>query len=166
MLKPIPGKVNSAMNAYRSRPNTLPWPPILLLSMLLCGVVLNNIMPLTLVFPGGRILGLVLIVTAFSIDLWAMVTLRRSHTTIMPHRGSSHLVTEGPFKLSRNPIYLANMMLLVGIGLFFQIGWLLPLALLDGVLTHFLAIRGEENHLIAMFGYKYESYKKAVRRWI
>lgn len=163
---PIPGKVNSAMNAYRSRPNTLPWPPILLVSILVCGIALNSFTPLTLVFPGGRILGIVLIATALSIDLWAMATLRRAHTTIMPHRGSSHLVTEGPFKLSRNPIYLGNMMLLVGIGLFFQIGWLLPLAVLDGVLTYYLAIRREEGHLIAMFGYKYESYMKAVRRWI
>lgn len=166
MLMPIPGKVNSAMNAYRSRPNTLPWPPILLVLMLVCGVALNNFLPLALVFPGGRILGIVLIATALSIDLWAMTTLRRAHTTIMPHRGSSHLVTEGPFKLSRNPIYLAYMVLLVGIGLFFQNCWLLPLAVLDGVLLHYLAIRGEESHLIAMFGYKYENYMKTVRRWI
>jgi len=134
--------------------------------MIVCGIVLNTIAPLPLVISGGRLLGAVLIVSALSIDLWSIATLRRSHTTVMPHRGSSHLVTEGPFKLSRNPIYLANMILLVGIGLFFQIGWLLPLAVLDGVLTYFLAIRGEESHLIAMFGYKYESYKKSVRRWI
>jgi protein-S-isoprenylcysteine O-methyltransferase Ste14 len=87
-------------------------------------------------------------------------------TTIMPHRGSSYLVTQGPFRYSRNPIYVANVMLMAGLALFFANGWLLLLAPVNGILTQILAIKREENHLIAMFGYDYEAYCRRVRRWI
>ena len=46
-----------------------------------------------------------------------MRTMSRHRTTILPHRGSAHLVTDGPFSFTRNPIYLGNTMLTLGIGL-------------------------------------------------
>lgn len=139
---------------------------MILVSLLLIGFAINHFLSLPVSFAGSRLLGAVLIVTALLIDGYAMRTLYRARTTILPHRKSSYLVTEGPFKLSRNPIYLANLILMCGIGLFFQNGWLLPLAVVNGVLTHFLAIQREERHLLALFGYKYECYVKTVRRWI
>jgi hypothetical protein len=83
-----------------------------------------------------------------------------------PTADQSHLVTNGPFGYSRNPIYLANMVLLAGMGFFRSNGWFVLLAPVDGVLTHLLAIRREESHLIALFGYEYEAYCRKVRRWI
>jgi len=154
------------MNAFRERPNFIPWPPLLLVGSTLAAIALNIYVPMPLEFSGVKTIGILLIVLALGIDLWAMKTLHEAHTTIMPNRGSSHLVTYGPFGYSRNPIYVANMMLMVGMGCFSMNAWFLLLALIDGTLTHFLAIRREENHLIAKFGYQFETYCRKVRRWI
>lgn len=154
------------MNAYRKRPNTLPWPPMLLVGTLVCAIVLDRLIPFPLVFPGGRMLGYLLVILALVTDIWAVATLAAARTTVMPHRPSSHLVTRGPFRFSRNPIYLANLVLLAGLALALSNGWLVLLAIIDGLLTHYLAVRREESHLIAQFGYKYENYCRSVRRWI
>lgn len=154
------------MNAYRSRPSVMPWPPLILAGTLLVAVTLGHLRPLHVGFPLSHTIGVLLATLAITLDLWAMKTLHEARTTVMPNRRSSHLVTCGPFRFSRNPIYLANIVLLTGLGLATGNGWFLPLAICDGLLTHFLAIRREESHLIALFGYKYEDYCRSVRRWI
>jgi len=154
------------MNAYRERPNFIPWPPLLLVGSTLAAIVFNIYVPMPLEFSGVRTAGIVLIVLALGIDLWAMRTLHEAHTTMLPNRGSSHLVTHGPFGYSRNPIYVSNMLLMIGMGCFSMNAWFLLLVPIDGLLTHFLAIRREENHLIAKFGYQFEAYCRKVRRWI
>lgn len=154
------------MNAYRTRPNLLPWPPMLIIGLTLAAILLNVIAPLEIGFAGMRPLGVVLLLLAVCVDLWAMKTLSDCETTILPNRRSSHLVTQGPFGYSRNPIYVANVMLMFGMGLFSMNAWFLVLAPLDAVLTYFLAIRREESHLTALFGYQYENYCRKVRRWI
>ncbi|WP_417418721.1 methyltransferase family protein [Hoeflea sp.] len=154
------------MNAYRESPNLIPWPPLLLAGFALAAIILDFIVPWPLEFNGIQTLGALLIVVAFGIDLWAMRTLHDSQTTILPNRGSSHLVAHGPFAYSRNPIYLANMLLLAGIGCLLMNAWFLLLAPIDGIMTYFLAIRREESHLLAKFGYQFEDYCRRVRRWI
>ncbi len=154
------------MNAYRERPNFIPWPPLLLVGLTLTAIGLNFLAPWALEFVGVRTLGGLMIVIALGIDLWAMKTLHEAQTAILPNRGSSHLVANGPFGFSRNPIYLANMLLLAGMGCFSMNAWFLLLAPIDGILTHFLAIRREESHLLAKFGYQFEAYCRKVRRWI
>jgi hypothetical protein len=111
------------MNAYRERPNFIPWPPLLLMGFTLLAILLNLASPFPLEFAGSRTLGILLIAAALGIDLWAMRTLHEAKTTIMPHRGSSHLVANGPFGYSRNPIYLANMVLLAGMGFVSMNAW-------------------------------------------
>lgn len=154
------------MNIYKERPNFIPWPPLLLLVTTLAAILLGRIIPLPLEFGGTRILGILLIIAAIGIDLWAMRTLHEAHTTILPTRGTNRLVDHGPFGFSRNPIYVANMMLLVGIGCVSMNAWFLLLAPVDGLMTHYLAIRREENHLLAKFGYQFEAYCRKVRRWL
>lgn len=154
------------MNVYRARPNYVPWPPLLLVGLTVAAIALNLIHPLPFEFGGARMVGAALMLLALGIDLWAMRTLHEAHTTILPNRRSTHLVTHGPFKYSRNPIYVANMMLMVGMGCFSLNGWFLFLAPIEGLLTHILAVRREENHLIANFGYQFECYCRKVRRWV
>jgi protein-S-isoprenylcysteine O-methyltransferase Ste14 len=165
-LEPASYRVGTSMNVYRKRPTLLPWPPFILTLAIIAGLVLGHNAPFHLGFPMARVLGVTLIVAALFIDIRAMLTLRKARTTIWPNRSSRHLVVSGPYGYTRNPIYVANVMLLVGLGLVLGNMWFMPLALADAVLTYFLAIRREENHLIANFGYKYEAYCRAVRRWI
>jgi len=158
------------MNTAVSQPNRLPWPPMIYAAALAAGIALHYAYPLPwITSPLSELLfaaGGIAIVAVIAIDVSAMRTLSRAKTTIMPHRAADHLVTSGPFGFSRNPIYLANTMLLIGIALIFGVAWLIPMALVAAFVTQKLAIEREENHLEAKFGKKYRDYARRVRRWI
>ena len=158
------------MTEIQARPNRLPWPPLIYLAAIAASIVLHLAYPLPFIgpplsdilFAGGGLL----IIGVVAIDVSAIRTLQRAKTTVMPHRGSEHLVTDGPFSFSRNPIYLANTMLMFGAGLMSQIVWFFPLGLIAAFLTQKLAIEREERHLEIRFGKRYRDYAKRVRRWI
>lgn len=153
------------MNAWKKRPNVIPWPPLLVAGFSVLAIALGLAYPLPLAIPFGSVIGALVMALAIGIDLWALKTLHDGKTTVMPHKGSTHLVIRGPFKYSRNPIYVANLLLLLGAGLFSGNGWFLVALPLDALATLLLAIRREENHLLAQFGYQYEMYCRKVRRW-
>lgn len=155
---------------FEARPNRLPWPPMIYVAAIALGILLAWLVPLPW-FPSPFsdllfAIGCVTLAGVVLIDVAAMRTLSRAKTTIMPHKASSHLVTSGPYSFTRNPIYLANTMLTIGIGLVSGVAWFLPLAIAAAFLTQKLAIEREEKHLAAHFGKKYRDYMKKVRRWI
>lgn len=149
-------------------PNQWPWPPMLYASSVVVALLLEReVLPTS--HGGGAgllLLGLAAIVVGLGLDLATAWAFRRAKTTIMPHRGASRLVVRGPFRLSRNPIYLGNMLLLVGLGLAFDNLWLIGLAVIAAVATQKLAIEREERHLEAKFGNEWRAYAARVRRWI
>lgn len=151
------------------RPSRFPWPPTIVLAMIITGFALNHYVPMGWVYPPLSdflaFMGFMVIAIALAFDIWAMSLLKSHNTTIMPHKGSSALVSKGPYSFSRNPIYLGNVMLVIGLGFMFGILWHFPLALLGGFLTSLLAIRGEEQHLAHKFPRDWRAYSKKVRRW-
>ena len=98
--------------------------------------------------------------------LWAAWEMLRHRTTINPYGRPSSLLQTGPFGFSRNPIYLADTLLLIGVGLVSGITWFLPLALIAAFITKKVAIDKEERWLHDKFGKRYRDYAKRVRRWI
>lgn len=158
------------MNTIADKPNTLPWPPLIYIAAVSIAVLLHWLVPLPWLGNPLRefffAVGWLVVAGAIAIDISAMRAMRCAKTTIMPHKGSAHLVTSGPFSFSRNPIYLGNTMLMIGIGLIAGILWFILLAPLAGLATTKLAIEREERHLQARFGKKYRDYSKKVRRWI
>ena len=114
----------------------------------------------------GQVLGWLLIAAFVALNVSAMRIMRRSGTTVRPDRGTDHLVTDGLFAFTRNPLYLAGTMLIVGIGLVAGIAWFLLLAILAAFMVQKLAIEREEMHLQARFGETYREYARRVRRWI
>ncbi|HEY5819424.1 MAG TPA: isoprenylcysteine carboxylmethyltransferase family protein [Mesorhizobium sp.] len=151
-------------------PSRLPWPPIIYLVAIAAGIVLNLLYPLPWITrPLSDLLvagGWLLVAAAIAIHIAAFRALVRGKTTIMPNRPSEHLVTSGPFSFTRNPIYLANTLLMLGIGLIVGSIWFLILGLVAAFTTQKLAIEGEEKHLAARFGKRYRDYAKRVRRWV
>ena len=158
------------MSTSDDRPNRLPWPPMIYLAAAALAVLLNWLAPLPWIAGLlGEILfavGWLVVAGALAIDFAAMRTMHRAKTTIMPHRASDHLVTASPFSFTRNPIYVGNTMLLIGIGLIAGIVWFLIVAPLAAYATTKLAIEREERHLEARFGKRYRDYRKKVRRWL
>lgn len=150
-----------------ARPNALPWPPMLLLGAAVASIALGNWLPLRL--PDSNIVtipGLLIAALGIGFDAWAIITMRKADTNVLPHRAADKLVTWGPFRHSRNPIYLGNTLLLIGIGLAFGNAWFLLSALISAVLVDYLAIRREERHLAARFGDDWTAYASATPRWL
>ena len=158
------------MTTAQERPNNLPWPPIIYICAVALALVLRWLLPLPWIGPPMNELlfavGWVVVAGAIAIDISAMRTMARARTTILPHRGAEHLVTKGPFSFTRNPIYLGNTMLMIGIGLISGIAWFVILAPVAAFVTQKLAIEREEKHLEAKFGKAFRDYAKKVRRWI
>jgi protein-S-isoprenylcysteine O-methyltransferase Ste14 len=151
----------------KTRPNTIPWPPLIFATVCVLGFVLEHIAPISVLLPRVIILGGgVAIALGLGLDLWAMATMMRARTNILPNRAAGRLVTNGPFAISRNPIYLGNTTLMFGIGLAFNALWLLPLSLCAAALVERLAIRREEAHLSLQFGPEWAAYAAKTPRWL
>ena len=153
--------------ASRLRPNSVPWPPLILAGVVAAGVFAGYVDPLGL--PGGewrRVAGAAVIVAGLGLDVSAMVTMARRRANILPHRAATALVTSGPFSLSRNPIYLGNVLLTVGLALATGNAWLLPSAAVEVALVTVLAILREEAHLRAVFGSDFDDYARRTLRWV
>jgi protein-S-isoprenylcysteine O-methyltransferase Ste14 len=156
---------------WTARPNALPWPPMIFAAAAVLALLLDRVVPLPgwLVLrgvPGVAWLGWGLVGAALALDVWAMATMWRARANILPHRAASALVTHGPFGFSRNPIYLGNTVLLVGLGVGLGNAWFVPAALGAAVVVTQMAILREESHLNARFGAAWREYRMRVNRWV
>lgn len=142
-------------------------PPLIYLMALVAGIVLNYRWPISLL-PGrwGGWAGIVLIATGVVIMPVVLRRFRRAGTTFHPHKRSSSLVTDGPYRFSRNPAYVALTLWYLGIGLILNNTWVLLLVLPALFVMDRRVIPGEECRLERQFGDDYRRYKARVRRWV
>jgi protein-S-isoprenylcysteine O-methyltransferase Ste14 len=140
-------------------------PPQLFLLCGLAGVVFHFTVYgprlLRMRWTGGAVL-----VLGAALTLWGARTFALAGTTIKPFERTTRLVANGPFRFSRNPMYLGLVVMLLGSALALgTIGpWTAALAL--GLTLQLRFIRHEERALAASLGTPYERYRKSVRRWL
>jgi protein-S-isoprenylcysteine O-methyltransferase Ste14 len=150
-------------------PSSIPWPPVLLVLLVVAAIALGHLLPLA--WPGqgdmaGRVAGLALGAAGIALLVWASATLHRHGTAIWPSHGADVLVTDGPFRVRRNPIYIAHVLILLGVAEATRNVWFALLAVPYVALVTWLAVLPEERHLEARFGEAYREYKSRTRRWI
>lgn len=150
----------------RDNPGVIAPPPLLFAGTLASGLLLHVIFPLSVLPRAGLVLGGVLIVLAGIIAVTAFRAFQHVGTNVAPSKPAIALVTEGPFRFSRNPLYLSLILLYVGIA--FCINTLWPLLLLPPLLIVIQrgVIDREEQYLELEFGENYRQYKARVRRWL
>ncbi len=124
-----------------------------------------HIVPAELVRP-LRIAGIIFLLPWLGQAIWALATFRRTGTTANPAGGSTALALAGPYRYSRNPMYLGLVMLTVGIGLVANTLWPLLLLPILVVALRRKVIDHEERYLTAKFGEPYRAYMARVRRWL
>lgn len=151
------------------RPGAIPWPPILLVAVIAGATVLGQTVPLG--WPGvgdtpARLVGLGFGLAGAAILVWAALTLRRHRTTILPHRGASSLVTDGPYRWRRHPIYVGDMFLLFGTAEVTRNIWFVIAAFVFAGLVWMLQIRPEERHLEQVFGDAWRAYADRTRTFL
>ncbi len=149
------------------RPHTLILPPLPYAAALLGGWWLDrNMLPLGWDWGAiNRPLGWLSIGIGFVLFVATLVTFWRHHTTVNPYKAAAELCTGGPFRITRNPIYVGDWFILVGVALLLKTWWPLLFAPLIWAMIRFGVIRHEEAHLEGRFGDAYRDYKARVRRW-
>ena len=142
-------------------------PPALLLICIVGGFIERWVVQTPFLPPSvAPAIGIPLVIGAVALFGWAVVTMRRGGASVPTHTPTEAIVMAGPYRFSRNPIYLAMMLLLVGLGCWTNSIWFLTWAVVAIVLlTHFV-IKREEAYLERKFGESYLDYKRSVRRWI
>ena len=124
-------------------------------------------------FPGIRIipplwnlLGVIPLTLGVTINLVTDKAFHKAHTTVKPFEESSVLITNSAFRISRNPMYLGFVLILIGIA--FLVGTLTPyvVVLAFAILMDRMYIIVEERMLAAKFGAEWEEYKQRTRRWL
>ncbi|MDP1572783.1 MAG: isoprenylcysteine carboxylmethyltransferase family protein [Pseudomonadota bacterium] len=156
------------MKSAARRPRTLLLPPVPYAAAMIGGWWLDrNFLPLSWDWgTATQPLGWLLVGVGLALFAWTLITFSRHRTTVNPYKAASSLCTGGPFRVSRNPIYLGDWLILAGVSLLLNTVWPLAFAPLIWVMLRFGVIRHEEAHLEAKFGVAYRDYKNRVRRWI
>ncbi len=140
-------------------------PPIVFLLGFLAGMGLDAVLDLQrFTLPG--FVGPTLMLAGAATGLWGAATFRRHRTGILPHQAAVTVVTTGPYRFTRNPMYLG--LATVHVGTAMLLGRTGPLiALLPTIAAlQYLVIAREERYLAAKFGESYRRYRQRVRRWL
>lgn len=152
-----------------SRGPSLGFPPIMLFfAGFGIGMMADLMRPLPLFGPYRYwpVAGLALVGFAVVVVGWACVLFMKRGTAIYPISRARELVTAGPYRLSRNPMYLAMSAGYAGFALIGQLPWTLFLLPVVMIACYRLVIRREEAYLAAEFGSAYTDYARTVRRWV
>jgi protein-S-isoprenylcysteine O-methyltransferase Ste14 len=143
------------------------WPPIAIGAPLLVGwlVTLNRGDPVTL--GDWRVpLGWALVVFFVVWNGWALWLFARHETGLLPGQATKELIEEGPFRVSRNPLYVGLLALYVGLALLAPTFWALALLPVAVLLILWGSIVPEERYLHERLGPPYDEYRRRVRRWL
>jgi protein-S-isoprenylcysteine O-methyltransferase Ste14 len=143
-------------------------PPLLYLGSVLLGVVMQLVVPLGFAFGGrARVLaGIVLALAAFALGWWAFVQHRATKQDPDPRQPSPELIGGGPYRFTRNPMYVGMALVQLGIGLALGNAWILLLLLPTMWVNQKYVIEREEAYLTRKFGAPYTAYLGTVRRWL
>jgi protein-S-isoprenylcysteine O-methyltransferase Ste14 len=142
-------------------------PPFVYLCAIALGLLLNFAWPVRLVStPVSVPLGATLVLVAVALFLYAVRTFRTAGTPVPGNRPTTTIVRTGPYRWSRNPIYLAFSLLQLGAAFWVNSLWLLLTLIPAVALMSFVVIPREEQYLETRFPSDYLAYRASVRRWL
>ena len=150
-------------------PGIAAWRPAALqLSSVFLGLLLHAWWPFesSLLANVSRIAGPLFLGIALSIIALGYREFFKAKTTLRPDRGANALIRSGPFAYSRNPLYLAVMIMILGVGVWVNSLWIIGMLIPLFFVMSRAVIAPEEAYLESRFGQEYLDYKKSVRRWL
>jgi len=142
-------------------------PPLIYLASIATGLAFQWMWPrpvLTGVALGP--MGTVLVVASLLLFGASVQRFRAAGTPVPARKPTTAIVRSGPYRFSRNPIYLAFSLLQLGIAVWVNSWWLVATLAAAIAIIHYVVIPREERYLEARFGAAYLDYKAAVRRWL
>jgi protein-S-isoprenylcysteine O-methyltransferase Ste14 len=156
------------MNGIRDSSNAVVRPPLALALAVLGGLVAERLISLPFLpesVPRSWA-GIAVLALGLALGAWAITILRRAGTRVETTKPTTTIVTSGPYRLTRNPIYVGMVVILIGLAIALNTAWLLVALVPFYLVIRYGVIAREEAYLERKFGDKYPSYKSRVRRWI
>lgn len=142
-------------------------PPRIAMLLMLVAAAIHFLVPLPAVYLySSIIIAASLGVIGFAVMMWAWWQFEKHEVAICPTDATDHLITDGVYRFTRNPMYLGMIMMIFGIAVFFG-----TLPFYAAVAAYFAIINWafcpyEEEKLVRVFGREYEDYRSRVRRWL
>lgn len=147
----------------------LPLPPLIYLGFLILGLAANLVYPIPLSSPETTLVlffGGGVVACGLAFGAWALWAMWRADVSALPGRVPARLVLDGPFRFSRNPIYISLAVMYTGLSVALNTFWPLAFLIFAIAMIDRMVILQEERFLEKKFGEEYRSYKLKVRRWI
>lgn len=145
-------------------------PPLVALVVIGLGYALERWAPLVdLPLPDAvryGVGGALVVLSVLALGLWPILLFARSGQNPEPWTTTPQIIEAGPYRLTRNPMYLTMCIVCFALGLVLASAWLLLLTPVLALALYLVAIRHEEAYLEAKFGEPYRDYKRRVRRWL
>jgi len=156
------------MDATADTARVIVRPPLAWGFAVIAGLALDWLAPLRFL-PAGlavRWLGAIVFGVALTLFAWAIVTMTRAGSNVPTNRPTTTIVDNGPYRFTRNPIYLGMFLALIGLAIGFDTLWLLMMLVLFWLLIRYGVVAREEAYLERKFGDVYRGYRSRVRRWL
>jgi protein-S-isoprenylcysteine O-methyltransferase Ste14 len=143
-------------------------PPLAWALAVIAGLVFDWLAPLPFLAAGAAVgwLGALVFVLALALAAWAVVTMTRAGSNVPTNRPTTAIVEDGPYRFTRNPIYLAMFGGLIGLAIAFDTLWLLVMLVPFALIIRYGVVAREEAYLERKFGDVYRGYRLRVRRWL
>ena len=147
------------------------FPPVIPALIIVLGIGLNYVWPIDMALSISKPLrfwigGAIVVSALLGLGGWSILIMRRDGQSENPWKPTFNIIDRGPFRVTRNPMYLQMVVVCIGVGIALMNWWLLLLAPVCGWLLQRLAIFPEEDYLERKFGESYLAYKDRVRRWL
>ena len=157
------------METRKDNPDVIAFPPFIWLVVAITSTLVHFFaihLPITPNYRVCLVCGIALIIIAPVLALSALFAMIRAGTNVNPAKPALTIVRGGPFRFTRNPMYLALCLLQIALG-FFLNDWITLLFVIPlFCILHFGVILREERYLEAKFGEEYLALKRSVRRWV
>jgi protein-S-isoprenylcysteine O-methyltransferase Ste14 len=143
-------------------------PPLAWGLAVMAGLAVNWLSPVPFLpvdLPAGW-LGAIVFVLALALVAWAIVTITRAGSNVPTNLPTTAIVESGPYRFTRNPIYLGMFLGLIGLAIAFDNLWLLMMLVPFALVIHYGVVAREEAYLERKFGDAYRGYRSRVRRWL
>lgn len=145
-------------------------PPLIYGAVLGLGLLFQHLCPIPVaaasIAPILEWLGAIVAACSGVLAAFTFCTFGRYRTTFRTDRQATILVVAGPFRFTRNPLYLSLTLLVAGLSLIANTSWPLALLIPATIMVQRMAIVPEERYLLQRYGHEYEEYCRRVRRWL
>jgi protein-S-isoprenylcysteine O-methyltransferase Ste14 len=164
-----PPEHNQAKADSADHPGVIAPPPLILLASISAAILVQYFLPeiqLQIGWLMRHILALILVMVGVGLEISAFLAFRKAKTNVAPWKPAKALAPDGPYRFTRNPMYLGMALLHIGIAVYLNSPIVLAMAVVFVFIIHFGVIIREERYLTAKFGEDYLSYKRRIRRWL